>query len=73
MSDELHQPPLWLRGDRVALGPFSRDLVERYWRWEQEPESLVGYGRQTPESLGARMAGYESSAWHGQPAALHGV
>jgi diamine N-acetyltransferase len=62
VSDELHQPPLWLRGDRVALGPFSRDLVERYWRWEQEPESLVGYGRQTPESLGARMAGYESQA-----------
>lgn len=55
-------PLLWLRGERAALGPFSRDLVERYWRWEQDPQALIGYGRQTPESLEARIAGYESQA-----------
>lgn len=53
---------LWLRGDRVALGPFTRDLVEDYWRWEQDPQVIIGYGRQTPESLEARIAGYESQA-----------
>lgn len=28
------EPLLWLRGERAALGPFSRELVEHYWRWE---------------------------------------
>ncbi|MGH3543214.1 MAG: GNAT family N-acetyltransferase, partial [Mycobacterium sp.] len=51
-----------LRGERVALGPFTRDLVEDYWRWEQDPQVIIGYGRQTPESLEARIAGYESQA-----------
>lgn len=55
-------PLLWLRGKRVALGPFTRDLVEDYWRWEQDPEVIIGYGRQTPESLEARIVGYESQA-----------
>ncbi|AXI79809.1 GNAT family N-acetyltransferase [Peterkaempfera bronchialis] len=31
--------------------------MEQYWRWEQDPRSLVGYGRQTPESLEARTEG----------------
>jgi diamine N-acetyltransferase len=55
-------PLLWLRGERVALGPFTRELVEDYWRWEQDPQVIIGYGRQTPESLEARIAGYESQA-----------
>lgn len=55
-------PLLWLRGQRAALGPFTRDLVEHYWRWEQDPQVIIGYGRQTPESLEARIAGYESQA-----------
>lgn len=55
-------PLLWLRGDRVALGPFTRDLVEDYWRWEQDPHVIIGYDRQTPESLEARIAGYESQS-----------
>lgn len=53
---------LWLRGERVALGPLTRDLVEDYWRWEQDPQVIIGYGRQIPESLEARVAGYESQA-----------
>ncbi|MFD7532439.1 GNAT family N-acetyltransferase [Streptomyces sp. NPDC059849] len=32
-------------------------MVETYWRWEQEPALLVGYGRQSPESLEARTEG----------------
>jgi diamine N-acetyltransferase len=31
--------------------------VETYWRWEQDPALLVGYGRQGPESLEARTEG----------------
>lgn len=55
-------PLLWLRGERVALGPFIQELVEDYWRWEQDPRVIVGHGRQTPESLEARTGGYESQA-----------
>lgn len=54
------EPLLWLRSERAALGPFTRNLVEDYWRWEQDPQVLIGYGRQTPESLEARVVGYES-------------
>lgn len=60
--DPGRDPLLWLRGERVALGPFTRELVEDYWRWEQDPQVIIGYGRQTPESLEARIAGYESQA-----------
>ncbi|MGB8962324.1 MAG: GNAT family protein [Pseudonocardiaceae bacterium] len=60
--DTSRDPLPWLRGERVALGPFIRDLVEDYWRWEQDPQVIIGYGRQTPESLEARIAGYESQA-----------
>ncbi|BAU84076.1 spermidine N1-acetyltransferase [Streptomyces laurentii] len=31
--------------------------METYWRWEQDPALLVGYGRQQPEALEARMEG----------------
>lgn len=31
--------------------------METYWRWEQDPALLVGYGRQGPESLEARTDG----------------
>ena len=55
-------PLLWLRGERAALGPFTRELVEDYWRWEQDPQVIIGYGRQAPESLEACIAGYESQA-----------
>jgi len=58
----VRDPLLWLRGRQVALGPFTRELVADYWRWEQDPQVIIGYGRQTPESLEARTAGYESQA-----------
>ncbi|MFF2859030.1 GNAT family N-acetyltransferase [Streptomyces rubiginosohelvolus] len=43
--------------DTCALGPYRADLVETYWRWEQDPALLVGYGRQQPVSLEARTEG----------------
>ncbi|MGW7350293.1 GNAT family N-acetyltransferase [Streptomyces sp. NPDC054784] len=43
--------------DTCGLGPYRADLVETYWRWEQDPALLVGYGRQGPESLEARTEG----------------
>ncbi|SCF74599.1 Protein N-acetyltransferase, RimJ/RimL family [Streptomyces sp. MnatMP-M17] len=51
------EPILWIGTDTCALGPYRADLVETYWRWEQDPALLVGYGRQAPESLEARTEG----------------
>lgn len=56
ISDE-NAPMMWLQGEKVGLGPFEPGLVESYWRWENNPRVLVGYGRQTPESLEARTVG----------------
>jgi diamine N-acetyltransferase len=55
-------PLLWMRGERTALGPFTRELAELYWQWENEPAVIAGMGRQTPESLEARLAGYDAQA-----------
>jgi diamine N-acetyltransferase len=52
----------YVEGEHVALGPFTAQLVPQYWRWEQEPAVIAGLGRQTPESLEARVAGYEAQA-----------
>ncbi|MFB7915438.1 GNAT family N-acetyltransferase [Streptomyces sp. NPDC056061] len=51
------EPTLWIRADACGLGPYRADLVETYWCWEQDPALLVGYGRQSPESLEARTEG----------------
>ncbi|MBN9739478.1 N-acetyltransferase [Pseudonocardia sp. P1] len=51
-----------MRGERTALGPFTRELAELYWQWENEPAVIAGMGRQTPESLEARLAGYDAQA-----------
>jgi hypothetical protein len=31
-TEAARDPLLWLRGKHVALGPFTRELVEDYWR-----------------------------------------
>lgn len=41
----------------MGLGPFTPELVESYWRWENTPTVLAGYGQQTPESLESRTEG----------------
>ncbi|UWW95014.1 GNAT family N-acetyltransferase [Streptomyces murinus] len=51
------EPTIWVRDNACGLGPYRADLVETYWRWEQDPVVLVGYGRQQPESLEARTEG----------------
>ncbi|MFJ9605875.1 GNAT family N-acetyltransferase [Kitasatospora sp. NPDC101176] len=50
---------MWLADGPCGLGPYRADLVETYWRWEQDPALLVGYGRQQPESLEARTEGMQ--------------
>lgn len=50
-------PIIWIHDSVCGLGPYRADLVETYWRWEQDPALLVGYGRQQPESLEARTEG----------------
>lgn len=57
ISTAAPEPILWIGTDTCALGPYRADLVETYWRWEQDPAALVGYGRQVPESLEARIEG----------------
>ncbi len=52
-------PLIWLRGQRVGLGPYVRELVEDYWRWENDPSTVLGFGRQIPESLESRTAGID--------------
>jgi RimJ/RimL family protein N-acetyltransferase len=59
---EQGEPIVWLRGDRAGLGPFSAELVDLYWQWEQDPGVLIGYGRQTPDSLGNRREGVQHQA-----------
>ncbi|MFE5591188.1 hypothetical protein [Streptomyces sp. NPDC056549] len=53
------EPILWLTSKTCGLGPYRADLVETYWEWEQDPTLVIGYGRQTPESLEARTEGVQ--------------
>ncbi|GAA4223597.1 hypothetical protein GCM10022254_01040 [Actinomadura meridiana] len=59
---EHDEPTIWISGERAGLGPFSADLVDLYWQWEQDPGALVGYGRQTPDSLDNRREGFQHQA-----------
>src|SRR5438067_11834815 len=52
-------PLIWLHGQRVGLGPYVRELIEDYWRWENDPKTILGFGRQIPESLESRTAGID--------------
>ena len=52
-------PTIWLEGQNVGLGPYVRELVEEYWRWENDPTTILGFGRQLPESIEARTAGID--------------
>lgn len=54
----MDEPVIWLRATKVGLGPIREDLVPTYWRWENEPGVILGYGRQAPESLETRTEGY---------------
>lgn len=40
------------------------DLVETYWRWENDPRVRVGYGQQTAESLEERKVSLASMLNH---------
>ncbi|NEC65118.1 GNAT family protein [Streptomyces sp. SID9727] len=53
------EPALWLATETCGLGSYRADLVETYWKWEQDPTVMVGYGRQVPESLEARAEGMQ--------------
>lgn len=53
-------PRVWVRGARVGLGPYRRELAGEYWRWETDPGTILGYGTQFPQTLEARTAGLET-------------
>lgn len=50
MSDE-NAPWIWLRGDVAGLGPIREDLLETYWRLDQQVSTIVGYNRQSPQPM----------------------
>ncbi|GAB3206077.1 hypothetical protein GCM10027294_07160 [Marinactinospora endophytica] len=50
MNDET-APWLWLRGEVAGLGPIREDLLETYWRLDQQISTIVGYNRQSPQPL----------------------
>jgi diamine N-acetyltransferase len=58
MDEPATGPVLWVRGKRAGLGPLRADLVSRYWEWENDPQAILGYGRQIPDSLENRTEGY---------------
>lgn len=53
------EPALWLTTKTCGLGSYRADLVETYWKWEQDLTLMIGYGRQAPESLEARAEGMQ--------------
>jgi diamine N-acetyltransferase len=61
------EPILWLRGEKVGLGPFLRDLVPHYWRWETDPRALLGYGQQYAETEQTRAAVFDTQTRDGSP------
>jgi len=60
-------PILWLRGEKVGLGPFLRELVPLYWRWETDPRALLGYGQQYAETEQTRAAVFDTQTRDGSP------
>ncbi|MGH3856913.1 MAG: GNAT family N-acetyltransferase [Pseudonocardiaceae bacterium] len=52
------KPVIWVQGKRVGIGPLRADLVPAYWEWENDPDAILGYGRQVPDSLENRTEGY---------------
>lgn len=59
MTDE---PLIWVKGKSAGLGPFSPELAELYWRWEQDPAVMVGMGQQAPITLDLRRDGAQHQA-----------
>lgn len=58
MSD----PHILLPGEKIALGMPRADMLPEYYRWENDPAVVLGYGTQLPQSWETRAAGYEGQA-----------
>lgn len=52
---------LWLRGSKAGIGPIRTDLIEQYWKWEQEIPTIVGFNRQTPQQMATTREIYTSA------------
>ncbi|GAA4236008.1 hypothetical protein GCM10022254_44580 [Actinomadura meridiana] len=50
MSDKA-TPWIWLRGEVAGLGPIREDLLDAYWRLDQQISTIVGYNRQSPQPI----------------------
>nr|WP_202523985.1 GNAT family protein [Kitasatospora sp. SID7827] len=49
-----------LDGTRVSLAATSRDHLEDYHRWENDPGTILGFGTQVAQSWEVRAAGWEA-------------
>lgn len=58
---------IWLKGSTAGLGPFEQGLVGHYWRWENEPRVLLGYGHQYPSPVATRSAVFDGQSQSGMP------
>jgi RimJ/RimL family protein N-acetyltransferase len=59
MTNEYRSHPIWLKSEQVGLGPYVHDFVQDYWRWENDPGTILGFGRLGPESIESRTTGIE--------------
>ena len=71
MTDE---PQLVVVGERVALGPIRKDLLDRYLRWVNDLEvrhGLASLGLVTPESEETWYAEASAAMGKPEPEAVH--
>lgn len=47
----MNTPWIWLHGGVAGLGPIREDLLETYWRLDQQISTIVGYNRQSPQPM----------------------
>ncbi|BAJ29924.1 MULTISPECIES: GNAT family protein [Kitasatospora] len=53
-------PLVLLDGTRVSLAMPSRDHLEEYHRWENDPGTILGFGTQVAQSWEVRAGGWEA-------------
>lgn len=47
-EENLHHPMLSVPGGKAGLGPYRKELNEKYWEWQQYPKVMTGYGMTIP-------------------------
>lgn len=58
----MSSPHILLSGDQLALGLPRQDMLPTYHQWENDPRTVLGYGKQMPQTWEARAAGWDGQA-----------